>query len=109
VTSVAFKNWNDIRGEHIERVGIERVTELKSRLSLRLQMQPLIEIRHRKSLTQSDVAQSMGVTVGRVSQIESGEVAGFDVLDRYARAIGGRLTLSVDFDKEVTSDAAMSQ
>lgn len=109
MTSVAFKNWNDIRAGHIERVGIERVAELKSRLSLRLQMQPLVEIRHRKSLTQSDVAQSMGVTVGRVSQIESGEVAGFDVLDRYARAIGGRLTLSVDFVEEVASDTAISQ
>ena len=104
---MAFKKWDDVRAEHIERIGIERVAELKSRLSLRLQMQPLIEMRHRKSLTQSDVAQSMGVTVGRVSQIESGDVAGIDVLDRYARAIGGRLTLSVNFDDDVPTNAAI--
>jgi hypothetical protein len=29
------------------------------------------------------------VTVGRVSQIENGEVAGIDVLDQYVRALGG--------------------
>lgn len=96
---MAFKSWADVRAQHIERIGIERVAEQKARLSLRLQMQPLVEIRKDKQMTQSDVAQHMGITVGRVSQIESGEVAGIDVLERYARAIGGELTLSVAFDK----------
>lgn len=33
----------------------------------------------------------MGVTKGRVSQIEQGKISGQDVLARYATALGGQL------------------
>ena len=46
-------------------------------------------MRKRRGLTQRQVAQAMGVTVGRVSQIENGELAGIDVLDRYVSMLGG--------------------
>jgi hypothetical protein len=42
----------------------------------------------------------MGVTVGRVSQIENGELAGIDVLDRYVSALGGSLHLVASFGDE---------
>ncbi|MBI3685789.1 MAG: hypothetical protein HY241_00365 [Actinobacteria bacterium] len=42
----------------------------------------------------------MGVTVGRVSQIESGDVSGIDVLDRYVTAIGGLLEIVANFGDE---------
>ena len=48
----------------------------------------LAEMRERRGLTQRQVAQAMGVTGGRVSQIENGELAGIDVLDRYVSALG---------------------
>ena len=40
----------------------------------------------------------MGVTPGRVSQIERGEVATIDALARYVSALGGRLDLVANFD-----------
>jgi len=40
----------------------------------------------------------MGVTKGRVSQIEQGKISGNDVLARYAAALGGRLRQSIYFD-----------
>lgn len=40
------------------------------------------------------------VTVGRVSQIENGELAGIDVLDRYVAALGGNLRIVADFGDE---------
>lgn len=40
----------------------------------------------------------MGVTKGRISQIEHGELTGHDVLTRYAAALGGRLHQSIYFD-----------
>jgi hypothetical protein len=43
---------------------------------------------------------SRGVTVGRVSQIESGELAGIDVLDRYVAALGGLLEIVANFGDE---------
>jgi transcriptional regulator with XRE-family HTH domain len=49
----------------------------------------LAEMRQRRGLTQRQVAQAMGVTVGRISQIENGNLAGIDVLDRYVSALGG--------------------
>jgi len=40
----------------------------------------------------------MGVTKGRVSQIERGKVSGQDVLARFAVALGGRLHQAIYFD-----------
>ena len=40
----------------------------------------------------------MGVTKGRVSQIERGKISGHDVLARYATALGGRLHQAIYFD-----------
>jgi transcriptional regulator with XRE-family HTH domain len=40
----------------------------------------------------------MGVTKGRISQIERGKVSGQDVLARYATALGGRLHQAIYFD-----------
>jgi transcriptional regulator with XRE-family HTH domain len=44
----------------------------------------------------------MGVSVGRVSQIERGEVASVEVLGRYADAVGGRLRVVIDFGDELS-------
>jgi hypothetical protein len=40
----------------------------------------------------------MGVTKGRVSQIEQGKISGQDVLTRFAAALGGRLHQAIYFD-----------
>jgi transcriptional regulator with XRE-family HTH domain len=44
------------------------------------------------------VADRMGVTKGRVSQIEQGRISGQDVLARFAAALGGRLHQAIYFD-----------
>lgn len=58
----------------------------------------LAEIRHSRGLTQQQIAARMGVTKGRVSQIERGHIAGYGLLARYAGALGGRLRQSIQFD-----------
>jgi transcriptional regulator with XRE-family HTH domain len=58
----------------------------------------LAEVRHARGLTQQQVADRMGVTKGRVSQIEKGKISGQDVLARYAAALGGRLHQAIYFD-----------
>ena len=92
-----FKKWSEVRATHVERIGIERVSDKVTRLTLALRMQPLVDKRRSLHLTQKDVAEHMGITVGRVSQIEAGEVAGIDVLERYINALGGKLQLSASF------------
>jgi transcriptional regulator with XRE-family HTH domain len=58
----------------------------------------LAEVRRARGLTQQQVAEGMGVTKGRVSQIEQGKVSGQDVLARFAMALGGRLHQAIYFD-----------
>jgi transcriptional regulator with XRE-family HTH domain len=60
----------------------------------------LAELRTRRGMTQEQVATRMGVSVARVSQIESGDVSTQDVLNRFITALGGTLKLIADFGDE---------
>lgn len=60
----------------------------------------LVELRKRREMTQEQVAERMGVSVARVSQIESGAVSTQEVLARYIAALGGTLKLIADFGDE---------
>jgi DNA-binding XRE family transcriptional regulator len=60
----------------------------------------LAEMRRRRGLTQEQVAVRMGVSVARISQIESGDVSTQDVLNRFITALGGTLKLIADFGDE---------
>ena len=50
----------------------------------------LAEMRKRRGMTQEQVAARMGVSVARVSQIESGDVSTQDVLNRFVAPSAGR-------------------
>ena len=58
----------------------------------------LAELRRARGFTQAQVRERMGVTKGRISQIERGRVSGQDVLARYAAALGGQLHQAIHFD-----------
>jgi DNA-binding XRE family transcriptional regulator len=60
----------------------------------------LAEMRKRRGMTQEQVAVRMGVSVSRISQIESGDVSTQDVLNRFIIALGGTLKLIADFGDE---------
>jgi DNA-binding XRE family transcriptional regulator len=60
----------------------------------------LAEMRKRRGMTQEQVANRMGVSVARVSQIENGDVSTQDVLNRFVQALGGTLKLIADFGDE---------
>jgi transcriptional regulator with XRE-family HTH domain len=51
-------------------------------------------------MTQEQVAERMGVSAARVSQIEGGDVSTQDVLNRFVAALGGTLKLIADFGDE---------
>ena len=93
--------WSDLRGQHVEAIGEQEVERGKSRLLAQVRAHRLAEMRKRRGLTQRQVAQAMGVTVGRVSRIENGELAGIDVLDRYVSALGG--------EPQLVANSAMSR
>lgn len=95
----SYTRWTDVRSAHVERAGGEDAVRAgKEELLAPVRGHRLAEIRRGRGLTQRDVADRMGVSKGRISQIERGKVAGNDVLVRYAAALGGRLHQSIYFD-----------
>lgn len=95
----SYQRWRDVRDAHVERAGGEDAVQAgKEELLAPVRGRRLAEVRRSRGLTQQEVADRMGVTKGRVSQIEQGNVSGNDVLARYAVALGGRLHQSIYFD-----------
>jgi DNA-binding XRE family transcriptional regulator len=61
----------------------------------------LAGVRRSMGLTQKDVAARMGVTQGRVSQIEKGTVFDTMVLKSYVEALGGRMRTILEIGDEL--------
>ena len=94
-----YTRWCDIRAEHVERAGGEQAVEDgKHELLAAVVGHRLAEVRRTRGLTQQQVADRMGVTKGRVSQIEQEKISGQDVVARYAAALDGRLHQAIYFD-----------
>jgi DNA-binding XRE family transcriptional regulator len=95
----SYVRWSDIRAQLVEQVGGEEaVAAGKQELLAEVIGHRLAELRKQRGLTQQQVADRMGVTKGRVSQIEQGKVSGQDVLARFAVALGGRLHQAIYFE-----------
>jgi DNA-binding XRE family transcriptional regulator len=94
-----YSRWQDIRAEHVARAGGEEVVEAgKQEFLAEVIGHRLAEVRRARGLTQQQVADRMGVTKGRVSQIEQGKISGQEVVARFAAALGGRLHQAIYFD-----------
>ena len=65
----------------------------------------LLMERKRLGFTQAGLAEIMGVSPGRVSQIEHGEVATVEALATYVAALGGKLELVADIGGAPAEDA----
>lgn len=92
--------WSDIRDKHVEAIGRENVERGTSRPISQVRAHRFADMHKRRGLTQPDVAQAMGMTVRRVSQIENDELSGIDILDRYGNALGGLLEVVTNFGDE---------
>lgn len=94
-----YVRWRDIRAEYVERAGGEEAVQAgKQELLAEVVGHRLAEIRRARGFTQQQIAERMGVTKGRVSQIEQGRISGQDVVARYATALGGRLHQAIYFE-----------
>ncbi|GAA4908146.1 helix-turn-helix protein [Stackebrandtia albiflava] len=73
----------------------ERIDVIKQQMVDAERGYELQTLRKLQGLTQQQVADAMGVTQGRVSQIEVGDAKlDTSTLDAYMRAIGGELTIT---------------
>jgi DNA-binding XRE family transcriptional regulator len=93
----SYTKWD--RAAYVERVGGQQEAEHRRKVLMARQSgYRLAEERKRNGLTQAQLAEAMGVTPGRVSQIERGEVSTIEAIARYVQALGGRLDLVANFD-----------
>ncbi len=91
-------SWNEIRAATINSPEREAGVERERRL-LDLEHR-LFNARRAIGMSQVEVAAEMGVTQANVSRIERASDLQLSTLDKYVRALGGRLELRVVFDDE---------
>ena len=105
------RKWSDVRaGADATRAahGLPVRTEeeraaARARMLAEARAWQLAEVRRAQSRTQRQLAEAMGVSEPRVSQIEHGELDNIAMatLRSYVEALGGRLRVFADFDEDV--------
>ncbi|GAB3651896.1 hypothetical protein GCM10027589_09030 [Actinocorallia lasiicapitis] len=97
-----FPKWSEVRDEVVAGAGGEAVVaEARQRNQAFVDGYRLSERRKVLGLTQVEVAERMGVTKSRVSQIERGEVSTVEAIARYVQALGGQLQISAVFGDDL--------
>ncbi|MFE1592693.1 helix-turn-helix transcriptional regulator [Nocardia sp. NPDC058705] len=89
-----FKKWD--RDAYRKRVGEDEAARRRGAIMAEQWGYQLAEERKRLNFTQAGLAEIMGVSPGRVSQIERGEVATVAAIATYVAALGGKLELLAD-------------
>jgi DNA-binding XRE family transcriptional regulator len=98
----SFPKWSDVRAGIVADAGGEKVVvEARKRNQAYIDGHRLADRRNTLELTQAEVAERMGVTKSRVSQIERGEVSTVEAIARYVQALGGQLQISAVFGDDL--------
>ncbi|MFF4990583.1 helix-turn-helix domain-containing protein [Streptosporangium saharense] len=99
-----FVKWSDTKAKLNEmdpdRNSPERVAARETsreRLRAELRGTQLAEARKHLGVSQKLLAERMGISQARVSQIEHGQIGGLDILRSYVVALGGTLDVVADF------------
>ena len=86
---MATSKWTDVRSGIVQGLGGEAVVaEAHRRHQACIDAHRLAERRTSLGLTQTEVAERMGVSKSRVSQIERGQVSTVDEVARYVQRSG---------------------
>jgi ribosome-binding protein aMBF1 (putative translation factor) len=98
------RNWKDIRAEAraTGKLNEERMAELGRRMRAEVRAYRLVEIRETLGLSQSDVAERLGVSLSLVARIERGEMddAEIGTIRAYLDVLGGELEIVAKFGDE---------
>ncbi|MFI1193014.1 type II toxin-antitoxin system RelE/ParE family toxin [Micromonospora sp. NPDC020750] len=99
-TAVMVSNRQDVRTRaNLDEV---KVAEHRDRMISEIRAARLAEVRQRHEMSQTQVAERMGVSQARVSAIEKGELPATEIgtIAKYIAAIGGQLQIVADFGDE---------
>jgi ribosome-binding protein aMBF1 (putative translation factor) len=98
------RDWKDVRTEAraTGKLDEERIAELGRRMRAEVRAYRLVEIRETLGLSQSDVAERIGVSQPLVSRIERGEMDDAEVATIRASvgALGGEVEIVAKFGDE---------
>ncbi|MGW4381212.1 XRE family transcriptional regulator [Kitasatospora sp. NPDC004531] len=91
------RSWKEVRAQVV--TDEERVAAHRAKLDAEVRAYRLAEIRREQDLTQTEVAELIGVTQPNVSRLERGDLEGASLgtLREYVEALGGQLRLVADF------------
>ncbi|MFZ3340047.1 MAG: XRE family transcriptional regulator [Terriglobales bacterium] len=87
------KNWKEIR----KNLGPEREARVKARLREEIGHLSLNQLREARSLTQTSLAELLGIPQGGVSRLERRADMYVSTLRNYIRAMGGELRITAVF------------
>jgi DNA-binding XRE family transcriptional regulator len=94
---MATKPWDS--SKYINPENVERINAHMDQMLAEVRAYRLREAREQQHLTQQQVADAMGVSKVRVSQLEHGELDASEVrtIAKYVEALGGKLRMIADF------------
>jgi len=93
------KTWRQLRAEIITTA--ERDADVKAGAAGMVLESRLYELRQRRALSQRDVADQIGVSQARISDIEHAEDMQVTTLAKYIAGLGGTLHVQAVFPDEV--------
>lgn len=99
------RNWREVRAEAARRLDEQAVSNARKTMQEEFRAYRLVEVRREQVARQDQVADLMGVSQSRVSQIERGDLrhTQLGTLESYVEALGGHLRVVADFgDRSVT-------
>jgi DNA-binding XRE family transcriptional regulator len=96
------RRWSEVKADAVSRqpwLGTAEAAAQRSRIRAehlgRIRGHELAELRKSAGLTQADVADALGVSQARVSQIEHGQIDSLDTLRAYAEVLGAEVSIVV--------------
>jgi DNA-binding XRE family transcriptional regulator len=99
---IMARNWKDVRADAAPLLDEQRIANERKALRAEVRAYRLAEVRRGQGVTQSELAQRMGVKQPRVSAIERGRLSATELgtLESYVNALGGKLRVVADLGDE---------
>lgn len=99
-----YRTWESLRGERVEdgRLNERRLAEISDKMRAEVRAFRLADVRERQNVSQTNLAERIGVSQSRISRLERGDIgrAGIPTIRNYVEALGGEVEIVARFGDE---------
>ena len=99
-----YRTWESIRAERVDdgRLDEDRLAEISEKMRAEVRAHRLAEVRERHNLSQTTLAERIGISQSRISRLERGDLgrAGIPTIRNYVEALGGEVEIVAKFGDE---------